>query len=79
MNDTAKNIIDLIENSRPDDFSYGLLKDRVENLSDDELSSLLERTMEVCTQWSSLRVAPKNDIGIVASYQFIRDINKGQL
>jgi hypothetical protein len=56
------------------DFEEGHLKKMVEKLSKKDKYKLLGNVDVVCIQWNSLRLAPNNDIGIIARYQTCKQI-----
>ena len=51
------------------DYDSDKLRDMIDGLSNGDLSKLIEKVTTVTTQWNSLKVAPNNDMGIVARYQ----------
>jgi hypothetical protein len=56
------------------DFNEDKLKKMLIDLSKDSKYKLLGEVDTVCIQWSSLRIAPNNDIGVVARYQECKQI-----
>ena len=58
------------------DFEDDYLKKMVEKLSKKYKFELLGEVDVVCIQWNTLRVAPNNDIGLIARYQTCREILK---
>jgi len=51
------------------EFSEDKLEQMIHALSQSELSKLMEKVTLVCQHWTTLRVAPGNDIGTMARYQ----------
>lgn len=56
-------------NANKVEFDPYVLGDMVNELSPRLLNDLLEKVETVCQHWNGLRVAPNNDIGIIARYQ----------
>lgn len=47
-------------------------KDVISRLNDKQKSKLLEEVVPVCQQWTSMRVMPNGDIGLLARYQELK-------
>lgn len=56
------------------DFEENTLSDMINRLPKSKLDKLINEVETVCIQWSTMKVAPNNDIGTIARFQLCKKL-----